>query len=105
MSHENEEIIKSLTKEISENFAVSEIYLVSQKLNVKGKLTSFKICVIISDNDSKSETETLIMTEVDCEIPFEVIAYKQSEWERYSKDNTSFAGKILKEGTNLREQS
>ncbi|MCQ2407444.1 MAG: hypothetical protein MJ065_02815 [Oscillospiraceae bacterium] len=82
------------------------IYLISHKTNhATGQLISFKLALIVSDKTSSiSELECFLYAGVDCEYPYDLVLYKQSEWEVLSKDPRTFAWSIRETGGVLYEQ-
>ena len=99
-----EPVIKNLTDEIAEKFMPLEIFLVSAKRNNLGELTSFKLCVIVTDNINVSEFEGEVYMNTECEIPFDIIAYNVGEWNELLDDDCTFASRIDNEGVILYEQ-
>lgn len=99
-----EPVIKKLTDEIVEKFMPLEIFLVSAKRNNSGELTSFKLCVIVTDNINVSEFEGEVYMNTECEIPFDIIAYNVGEWNELLDDDCTFAYRIDTAGVILYEQ-
>ena len=79
------------------------IYLISHKTNhVTGELKSFKLAIIVSDDTANvSELECYLYTVVDCDYPYDLVLYKQSEWDTLSQDNRTFAWSIRETGSVL----
>ena len=82
------------------------IYLISHKTNhATGELISFKLALIVSDDTkSISELECFLYTAVDCDYPYDLVLYKQSEWDTLSNDPRTFAWSIRETGGVLYEQ-
>ena len=55
------------------------------------------ICVVVDTTDKKSLTEK-IYSQVDSDIPFDVVLYTIEEWNKWKDEKTSFLHKICKEG-------
>ena len=55
------------------------------------------ICVI-ADTPNKRRLASILQTEIESELPIDIIVYTPSEWDECIKDETSFAKKILTEG-------
>ena len=81
------------------------IYLISHKINpATGALISFKLALIVPDNTPNiSEKECFLYTEVDCCYPYDLVLYRESEWESLSQDARTFAWSIRENGTVLYE--
>ena len=77
-----------------------KIYLISHKTNhATNELISFKLAVIVSDETrSISELECFLYTAVDCDYPYDLVLYTQSEWETLSEDPRTFAWSIRETG-------
>lgn len=58
------------------------------------------IC-IIAQTQNKRRLAAAISSEIECELPVDILVYTPAEWEECINDDTSFASKILKEGTVL----
>ena len=82
------------------------IYLISHKTNhASGELISFKLALIVPDDTANiSELECFLYTAVDCNYPYDLVLYKQSEWETLSQDPRTFAWSIRETGGVLYEQ-
>ena len=55
------------------------------------------ICVVVDTTDKKKLTEK-IYSEVNSDIPFDIVLYTVEEWEKWKDEKTSFLHKICKEG-------
>jgi hypothetical protein len=76
------------------------VILYNVKRSVDGEIRSFKICVIINAAN-KLDTEKHIYLDVDSDIPFDVLVYTPAEWDELLTEKSSFACRIIKEGTYL----
>ena len=83
-----------------------KVYLISTKTNQgTGELISFKLALIVSDETPNiSELECFLYTAVDCDYPYDLVLYKQKEWETLSQDPRTFAWSIRETGGVLYEQ-
>lgn len=90
--------IKKVCDDIKNNFNPEKIILFNAKHSVSGEIRSFKICVII-DTKNKLDTERHIYLDVDSDIPFDILVYTPSEWEALLNEKSSFACRVIKEGT------
>lgn len=57
-------------------------------------------CVVM-DTERKTDTMTVLYNEVRVDVPFSILLYTPSEWEKHSQDPGAFASYIRKEGTLL----
>ncbi|HAG12425.1 MAG TPA: hypothetical protein DCG49_01005 [Ruminococcus sp.] len=98
--------IKATANEIAKLGKPLKIYLISHKTNhVTNELVSFKLALIVSDDTANiSELECYLYTAVDCDYPYDLVLYKESEWETLSKDPRTFAWSIRETGGVLYEQ-
>ncbi len=90
--------METVVQEIARMLSPRAIYLYNQKRNPKGEQTSFKLCVI-ADVADKGQAEKDIYRQVDCPIPFDVLLYTPREWEQLTADASTFASRIIQEGT------
>lgn len=58
------------------------------------------IC-IVADTSAKRRLAAAISAEIELELPVDILVYTPTEWKTCIEDETSFANKILKEGTIL----
>jgi len=84
--------VQPVCTQIKEQFDVEKIFVFHVKQNAQ-TVTSFKICVI-TQSDDPYQLEHDIYLGVDCEIPFDVVAYTVSQWEHLHIQPTSFARQI-----------
>ena len=96
-------IIINLVEQILDLCNPHKIILFNKKFDLYENLTSFKLCVIVPDDVDVIELESRLYLELECENPFDVLIYKESEWKNHSEDETSFAGKMSKSGVVLYE--
>jgi len=76
------------------------IYLYNQRAGEHGKSLGFKLCVVAAIDD-KARAERAVYTEIDCEVPFDILLYTPPEWAALSASEGSFASKIFRTGTIL----
>ncbi len=95
--------VKDIEKKLLDHSKeIKRIYLVSVKVDTAGELTSFKLGLIVDDSvTSTSEYAARVYMDIDCELPYDIIVYTESEFERLKDDNGTFANKILSKGTVL----
>ena len=98
-------VIIDMTDSIVKLCSPLQIFLVSKKNNSKGDVTSFKLCVIVSDSyQSHRKLESEILINTDCPVPCDIIVYNVSEWNECLEDDCSFAYRIDSQGEILYEQ-
>ena len=85
--------IEEVVKQIISVVNVNKIILFSKKQNPNGQISSFKLCVIISENDT-SRYEKEIYIKVDSDVPFDVLVFSENEWEKYKCRKDSFCSRI-----------
>lgn len=85
--------IEEVVKQINSVVTANKIILFSQKQDLNGEVSSFKLCVIISDKDTK-KYEKEIYIKVDSEIPFDVLVISAADWEKYKNKKDSFCARI-----------
>ena len=90
--------IRNIIENIKKLIKPYWIILFHRKVDNRGQILSFKVCIIIDPAD-KIEVEKNIYKNIESEIPFDVILYTHEEWEQLSRKKNSFANKILKRGT------
>lgn len=100
---EENPVILNVVDQILEHCSPHKIVLFNKKHDLFDNLTSFKLCVVVPDDIDTNELECTLYLELECENPFDVLLYKESEWHNLIVDETSFAGKILKTGVTLYE--
>ena len=98
--------IQATANAIAELGKPLKIYLISHKTNhATNELISFKLALIVKDDTpSISELECFLYTAVDCDYPYDLVLYKQKEWETLSMDPRTFAWSIRETGGVLYEQ-
>jgi len=93
--------VNRITKEIANKFKPNMIILFgSVARGTYNSNSDIDLC-IIKDTINKRELITNIYTEIDCEIPFDILVYTHKEWRKNVNDQSSFAYKINKTGVVL----
>ncbi len=92
--------IRTAANEIAALGKPKKIYLISHKSNHQtGALRSFKLALIVGDDTANvSELECFLYTAVDCECPYDLVVYKETEWKTLSEDSRTFAWSIAQTG-------
>lgn len=82
------------------------VYLISHKTNLStGELISYKLAVIVPDDTASiSELECFLYTGVDSEHPYDLVLYRETEWNSLSADQRTFAWSIRENGTLLYQE-
>ena len=95
--------IQAVADEIAELGKPLRIYLISHKTNhATNQLASFKLALIVPDDTkSISELECYLYTAVDSDCPYDLVLYKESEWNTLSEDPRTFAWSIKEDGSVL----
>ncbi|MBR6106917.1 MAG: hypothetical protein IKQ39_02820 [Oscillospiraceae bacterium] len=95
--------IQAVANEIAELGKPLRIYLISHKTNhATNQLASFKLALIVPDETASiSELECYLYTAVDSECPYDLVLYKESEWNTLSNDPRTFAWSIREDGSVL----
>lgn len=96
-------IILSIVDQILDVCNPYRIILFNKKFDLWENLISFKVCIIVPNDTDVPELECSLYLELDSEIPFDMLIYREKEWIDLIEDNTSFANKILKSGVVLYE--
>ena len=74
----------------------------SNKINTEGELTSFKIALVVDNSiTSVSELECRLYLNIDSELPFDIVIYREEEFEELKNEIGTFAWKINNSGTVL----
>lgn len=90
--------VKNVCSVINASFKPEKIILFNVKKSVSGDVRSFKICVIV-ETENRLDTERHIYLDIDSEIPFDVLVYTPEEWDSLLNEKSSFACRVIKEGT------
>ena len=80
--------IQTVANEIGNICSPKHIYLVSRKEDTAGTLVSFKLALVVSDK-------------VESDYPFDLVLYRESEWNTLCTDQRTFAWKIAQTGSVL----
>lgn len=89
-----------LSQEIVSLCQPEEIWLYNRKLDLEGKTTSFKLCIVV-DSADKHLVEQKIYLALDCPVPYDLTVYTPDEWKRAGENPHSFASSILTKGQKL----
>ncbi len=95
--------IQAAADEIAKLGKPLKIYLISHKTNhATSELASFKLALIVKDDTANiSELACFLYTAVDCDCPYDLVIYKESEWNTLSQDPRTFAWSIRENGSVL----
>lgn len=82
--------------------SIKKMFLISFKVDNESNLTSFKLALILADEtDNLPELECRLYLEVDCDVPFDMVIYRHSEFEKLKNEIGTFAWKIDNSGAML----
>ena len=62
-----------------------------------------KLCVVVPEEDSRQAERTLYLN-VDSELPFDLVCYSRTQWQKLSGDPDSFAYRVRSTGRMLYEK-
>lgn len=81
---------------------IKKIFLISFKVDNDSELKSFKLALILDDSAGNlPELECQLYLEVDCELPFDLVIYHESEFDRLKDEIGTFAWKINNSGAEI----
>jgi len=94
------ELIRRTAEEIKTICSPENIILISHKVNTNGDVTSFKLVVVVKDNPDETiaELECRLYMQIDSDIPFDLVLYTVSEWNKFKGEIGSFAWKTYNTG-------
>ena len=102
---DNRNIISGVCDAVVEMCEPLKVVLISKKMNPAQQITGFKLCVVLPDSTgSVSEVEARLYMQIESDAPFDLILYKESEWNDLKDDAGTFAWKIADTGTVLYER-
>ena len=80
-----------------------EIQAAADEIAKLGKpLKIFKLALFVKDDTANiSELACFLYTAVDCDCPYDLVIYKESEWNTLSQDPRTFAWSIRENGSVL----
>ncbi len=96
-------IIKTTSELLLKNCnSIKKMFLISFKVDNESNLTSFKLALILDDEtENLPELECRLYLEVDCDVPFDMVIYRNSEFDRLKTEIGTFAWKIDNSGAML----
>lgn len=95
--------IDHVCQKIIDKFSPEKIILFSCKHSPSGRLSSFKLCIIVDGGDADMVEHDIYMV-IDCDIPFDALVYNKSDFDKISLRSGSFAQRIVSEGSVLYEK-
>ena len=93
-------MFSGIIKTATEYGAEKIILFGSRAKGTETEHSDIDVCIIVKATDKRRLAAT-ISAEIDCDIPVDILVYTPDEWNECIQDETSFATKILKEGTVL----
>lgn len=101
MSALKEKIIMDIVAQTVTLCDPAAVYLVSSKRNIKGEVTSFKLCVVVGDDETPEMVETRLLLRTECDVPCDFIVYNLTDWTDCASDDCSFAYRVENGGEKL----
>ena len=99
---DNKHIQDMKEKLIAECPEIQKIYLTSVKVDTSGELTSFKLGIVVDDSvESSAELANHLYMQLDCDLPYDLIIYQQTKFDKLKEEEGTFANKINEQGTVL----
>ena len=96
--------IKMAIDWVVESLAPYRVFIYNRRENHRGQVTGFKLC-IIADTPDKAAAERDIYLGFDSDVPFDVLIYTPEEWEQITRQEASFAKKIIETGLIVYEKA
>lgn len=98
-----DERIMKVCEDIAALVKPVRIIIFHTKYDLSGELESFKLCVVVNDTECY-KLEQKIYLNVECDVPYDVLAYNREHWDSLMNDDGSFACRgIMKGGVVLYE--
>lgn len=94
---EYDERITRLCEEIAELVKPVRIIMFHEKQKPTGELVSFKLCVIVKENDCTKVEQKIYLT-LECEVSFDVLVYSLEQWNSAMEDPDTYAYRGIKNG-------
>lgn len=94
---EYDERIMKVCEDIAALVRPVRIIIFHTKHSLMGELESFKLCVIVKENDC-SKIEQKIYLNVECDVLFDVLVYNNEHWRSLMNDTYSFAYRGIMNG-------
>ena len=93
--------LQRIKQQFIDRYQPDRIFLFgSQAKNTAEFDSDIDLCVVVEATD-KRKLLTDMYLNIESEVPFDLLLYSPSEWERCVADHTSFAFQINKEGVIL----
>ncbi len=92
-----DERITGLCERIADLVKPVRIIIFNEKHTPSGELVSFKLCVIVKENEC-TKIEQKIYLSLECEVPFDVLVYNDQLWNSAVRDPDTFAYRGIKNG-------
>lgn len=97
------EKVRVVLQHLVDVLAPEKVILFSQKTDLQGNVSSFKLCVVVETED-KEQIELDVYLAIDSPVSFDVLVYTPSEWQMLSQQPNSFAHRVLETGVILYER-
>lgn len=89
--------IQTVCDVLVERYQPQKIILYTQKSDLSGNVSSFKLCMIATVKDRRAVLREIYLT-VESDIPFDILLYTPEEWEQWRQTEGTFAQKIDRSG-------
>lgn len=93
--------LNNIKNQIVNKFNPKEIVLFGSLAKGTFRSNSDIDLCIIKDTDNKRDLITKIYTEIDCNVPYDIVVYTISEWEKFKNDKDTFVYSIIKNGVKI----
>jgi hypothetical protein len=92
-----DERITGLCERIAELVRPVRIIIFNEKHTPAGELVSFKLCVIVKENECARIEQKIYLT-LECEVPYDVLVYNNERWKEAVMDPDTFASRGIMNG-------
>lgn len=93
----SEKVIQEVVEKIVKLARPSRIIQYNTKYDMDGELSSFKLC-IVGEIPDKRRLLSQIFDQIDCDVPFDVLLYTDSQFEQLREQEEAFASRVDRKG-------
>lgn len=93
----HEALLNQMVPQILELCSPSKIIEYNAKFDLDGQVSSFKLCLVGNFPDV-ADLLRKIYTEIDTEVPFDVLFYTDEQFEDLKEDTVAFANRVATKG-------
>lgn len=95
----NDKMLNEVVGAIVELTAPTKVILYNSKLDMDGVMTSFKLCIVgPMDEEEKKKVLRRVFSQVDCQIPYDILLYSDSQFENLRNRENAFAQQVDQKG-------